>query len=153
MTNAATAHHEAGHVVAMHAQRIKVQRATIAPAAEYEGRVTHHRSPALLRGISDARLSNRQVEAHVLVFLAGPEAERKFAGRYSHVGARDDRDKAVELLTRHSGSDEEVRAWFRLRVVRARLLVEHHSEEIRVVAKALRERQTLTGSDVRAILR
>jgi hypothetical protein len=59
----------------------------------------------------------------------------------------------VELLTRHSGSDEEVWAWFRLMVIRARLLVEHHWERVQMVATALCERHTLTRSDVRSILR
>jgi ATP-dependent Zn protease len=149
---AAVAHHEAGHAIASFRRKRGIRHVTIVPAADYAGRVAHYKAPASFQAIDEGRLSNAQVEDRVLISLAGPEAERKFSGRYDHAGASSDHDWVVDLLMKHSGSAEEVNAWSKLMHLRARGFVEHHWEDIEAVAAALLERRTIKGSDVKRIL-
>ncbi|MGD0675836.1 MAG: hypothetical protein ABSC94_10485 [Polyangiaceae bacterium] len=147
-----TAVHEAGHAVVAWRQRIKVRRVTIVPSGDALGEVLHDRGPALFTASAQGGLSPRAVENRVLVLLAGSESEKKFRGRYDHAAARCDYDRAVELLTNHAGSQEEVDAWMKLQRIRTSRIVSDMWGEIRAVAAALLRQKTVTGTQVAAII-
>jgi hypothetical protein len=144
--------HEAGHAVVGWRSKMRITRVTIVPTADALGSATHHRTPAFLEKIGEGRLSNERVEAVVQTLLAGPEAERKFCGRYDHQGASADYDGAHDYIIRHVGSDDEGKAWVKLCRIRTRARIAFLWDEIVAVAEALEERKTVKGSDLPKII-
>lgn len=163
-----TAYHEAGHAVANFRLRLRVGRVTIRLDSNagtlgscYGGRAIQRRHNVE----SDAGDWNRiRMERDVIVLLAGHEAEAYFSGRRNHIGARVDREGAIDLLSYFAGDfyeksgagkQEESRAYYRLLQIRARHLVRNRGnwEMVRAVAKRLLERETISGAEALALLR
>ena len=148
----ATAYHEAGHAVAAVYYRTRLKRATIIP----EGDTTGHclQLPPSLRGIDiepTLRLEGLARD-RVMVSLAGRAAQLKFwsrGTRFYH--ARSDYERAVDLLGRFTRTTEELEAYMKLMVIRARYFIETWWPQISAVAEALLREKTLTGAQVKAI--
>src|SRR5580704_17797201 len=108
----ATAFHEAGHVAAAWSRGLKIHSATIDPTPGFRGH-TLHANP--LRGIrlnlSLAGIRYR-AEAAIVVYLAGPEAQRQHSPRSwrSHHGASDF-ERAVDAARGLNSSDEAAHAY------------------------------------------
>jgi ATP-dependent Zn protease len=147
------AYHEAGHVAVALRERISIRDVTIIPGEGYLGLARNHHPPSFLRAAEFGDLSSRHVESFALVCLAGGAAEKRFYGRYDHIGAATDYEAAADMLSRHAGSAEEVSAWLKLQGVRARQVVELEWETIELIAQALLERKTLTAFAVRTLLK
>ena len=152
-----TAHHEAGHAVAASMLALRVQRASIEPAEDYLGIVSHPRWP---KHLTDALQFGRptlsqiaRLEAHVIVLLAGGIAERQYRGRSNRVGAADDLHKAVDIVMALSGNAKESSAYLTLLHCRAESLVQVHWGAIEAVAQALLSTKTLTGAEVERLIR
>jgi ATP-dependent Zn protease len=148
----AAAYHEAGHAVVAWRQRVKVPRVTILHDDDSVAGAAHSRRPAFLSAASYDSLPKSAVEDHALVCLAGAESEKRWTGRYNHVGARSDVESAVAFLRMHAGSDEEVRAWMKLQQVRTRQVVTNMWSEIAAAAKTLVERRAITHAQIAGIV-
>lgn len=101
-----------------------------------------------------ARLARRAKLARndVAICLAGPVAERRFAGRWNHVGASRDRDWALRLadgLSTRTLSAEKVIAdeW-----QRAEDLIASHWPTVKVLASELLKKKRISGKRVREIV-
>jgi ATP-dependent Zn protease len=147
------AYHEAGHVAVALRERISIREVTIIPGEGYLGLARNYHPPSFFRAAECGDLSSRHVESYALVCLAGGVAEKRFHGRYDHIGAGADYEAAADMLSRHAGSAEEVSAWLKLQAVRARHVVELEWETIELIAAALLERKTLTAFAVRSLLK
>ncbi len=126
---AIVAHHEAGHAVIAHMLRLKVRRVSIEPDETSAGRA----SMRLGRG-----------ERAVLVTLAGPYAQRRYAPRSgwrsrSHGGFDSgyDFDIAINLIAAMHGNGKVAKAYWRFAEAKAEHLVEQHWQKTEAVAKAL----------------
>jgi ATP-dependent Zn protease len=128
------AYHEAGHAVVVLRLGYKLKDVTIKPNGRAEGMTNYEKRGGL---VSDG----------IKIILAGSLAESLFDGK-------------VSLKTDGSGNDwRAIRKWypeFCARDVReigeeTKLLVQRHREAIARVARALLERETLTGDDVKRL--
>jgi ATP-dependent Zn protease len=146
-------HHEAGHVAVALRERIAIRDVTIVPGEGYLGLARNRHAPSFFKAAEHGTLSSARAESFVLVCLAGAAAEKRFCGRYDHVGAGADYDVAIDMLTRHAGSIEEVSVWLKLQAVRVRQVVDIEWETIELIAEALLEWKTLTAFAVRSLLR
>jgi hypothetical protein len=148
----AAAYHEAGHAVAADRHGIEVRSITIVPTPDYVGRTTQHVPRSFFRKVEYGTISRAEIEAQLLVSYAGPEAEKRFAGRYNRLGARPDFESVRLLLSHSADSPEEAKAWATLQRIRACAFVKSAWKDIETVALALLDRRTLTGEDMQAIL-
>ena len=154
---ASTAHHEAGHAVMCWKEGIRVNRITIVPNEEAAGSV--ERANPLLGidleydGSTRARL---RVESCVKVCLAGPVAQRAFNPKgYRKYHGQGDQDKAVDVLSRMVGSDEELEAYLRLLTIQTEQYITGScgSALVSGVAAALLERKEIPRRDVHPLIR
>ena len=100
----ATAHHEAGHVVAAMHYELKFTYVTIIPDEQQEslGHV-HFRGlgDSVFKRFENSRPTDRMqmdIERHVITMLTAGAAEARFRGRRNYRGARKDREDAAELV-------------------------------------------------------
>ena len=99
----ATAHHEAGHVVAALHNGLKFVYVTII-SDEQQGSFGHVKIRGVDKSIYErfkfGALTDRRrmdVERHVITMLTAGAAEARFRGRRDYVGAGKDREDAAEL--------------------------------------------------------
>ena len=151
-----TAYHEAGHIVVAYTERIKIKKATIVPDQDYLGVVTrqmiekHVRDAFEFAGVTPARRG--RVESFIMLSLAGGIAERKYCGRWNHVGAASDYENAGRLALDATGSSEEANAYLKWLHIRTKQVVNIYWYLIEAVAKALLEHQTLSAVDIEQIM-
>lgn len=122
---------------------------TIVPGEGFYGKVT------VTPPSESWRHATRRAESHALVCLAGPAAHARFLGRTRWPrGHEHDLDGAFSWLMSESGDEKEAGAWIRLIAERARIFVaaEREWSQIRALAAALLERETLSGRAARAIV-
>ncbi len=91
-----------------------------------------------------------RVESEIIVLYAGPEAERRYRGRYNKVGATSDRSRAVLLASLVVDSCKD--SYLEYCVQRAKALIDSRWRMIETLAEALLEHDTLSGEKVKAIL-
>jgi hypothetical protein len=153
---AATAYHEAGHVVATLALGRAVRRVTIVPDAEQDS-LGHCQGTAEGNWFHpnyncDARTRAR-TEQRIMITLAGAVAERHFSSRHNSVGGSFDQAKAADLSLRFCGSSKEAEAYLGWLLVRTELLITHpvYWPAVEALAGALFAEKTLSGKQARAI--
>ena len=95
-SDAATAHHEAGHAVAALALGRPVHRVSI--------RADRERLGACHFGKAVFRPSEDWLEREILIALAGLAAEARFTGDYAWDGAARDRQYVAELTLERAGN-------------------------------------------------
>lgn len=153
----ATAYHEAGHAVVMWELRSRqgergFEHVTIVPNEE-QGSLGHCRNvPAPSDFHPDVETRPEDVvrlQDDIVATFAGTEAEKRYTGRYNHVGADSDYHHAVELADYLVGSNEECEALLRWLMVRTRALVAqpHVWAMIEALAAALLEHPTMTSEE------
>lgn len=153
----ATAHHEAGHAVAGWHLDLPVHRVSIVPNEDSLGRVLRGKRLASLAAKAQlgslSRADRCYVQDSLVAGAAGPEAARRYTGRYSHVGAHGDYKTFADIATGVLGYEDDVFSSFS-RFVRgyARQLVDVHWDEIASVAAALVEMRELSGTALRDVL-
>src|SRR5262245_17726030 len=110
-----TAYHEAGHAVAAIVKGIKVEKATIKPDKDYLGVVIQKRIQKSVRDAleygSPTPAKRERIEIHAIILLAGGIAERKYRGRYNHIGRGEDVDKVIDIALKLSGSTNTTNAY------------------------------------------
>ena len=116
-----TAFHEAGHAVMATVLRKGWREVSIEPDEDAFGRTYMAKLGERFR--PDIEVSTRTrniIEREVMIFLAGPEAERFKTGRRNDVGARHDYE-CVGVLLGYAASDQDeldaYREWLRCRTV------------------------------------
>lgn len=152
----ATAYHEAGHAVAAFFLGFKTRQVTVKPGKDYSG-LHSEMGRHYLEGL-DCReitpLVRDRIERRVIVRLAGAAAQRRFNRRsYRHYHADDDHQQAVDLLFRIASSGKEVTAYCRWLGIRTENIVACHWQEIKNVADALIEQETLDGATITQVIR
>ena len=158
---ACTAYHEAGHAVAHAEYGLPARRVTIKSGGDYLGACFGRRALLSRYGPEwDSGDRNRlRMEKDVIILLAGGEAERRFSGRSNYVGAKSDREQAIDLLCRFAsdfyenpgqGKQRIFKTYFKLLELRARELVQNKINWIRIkaVAEKLLEKETLSRKEV-----
>jgi cell division protease FtsH len=152
----ATAYHEAGHAVAMYWLSLPIASATIIPDKEAGSAGAAH--GARFHPTPD------RLEKEIIIMLAGPHAQRKHTGRSDHRGATQDYRRAVKFAFRRFGErrelgdvEEELRsvvgAYLRYLDLWTARNVSLWWPAIEAVAAALLKRETLSGRQIRGILR
>ena len=149
-----TAFHEAGHVVAAWSRGLKIHNASIVPTPGFQGLV-RYASP-LCGQRPDYDTSDRvrrRAESEIVVWLAGPEAQRTHSPRSwrAHHGASDF-SKAIDLASRFNGSDEAMRAYLDWLAIVTRDEIAVLWPHVEKVAHALVARRTLTAAEVEVLL-
>jgi hypothetical protein len=124
------------------------------PAAEYSGRFEHV-SP--LRGVHlDIDGSNRarmKAEAAIIVSLAGPAAQRRYNPRSLRTWhSSSDYELASDLAVRLNRDEESATAYLKWLGMVARQSVEAQWRFIEKLAAALLDRESLSGSEILAVL-
>ena len=153
----ATAWHEAGHAVAQFFLRTMpgVRRVTIVPTKDLLGHMAGQYSPAFRKrqraGDWGPHTEVRHYE-EIIMLLAGGIAERRATGRASHVGARLDYEHAADFALAASGNDAMANALLRWLRLRAEALLEMHWEDVKAVAVALMQENTLNSSRLREVI-
>jgi hypothetical protein len=150
----AMAYREAGYTVACWSLSFGIKRATI---------VSHGKPSEFLTWLRAARfscnsgLSRRSIVRYhdrIVCTLAGRQAQRR-VGLQSVKSCDANGDEAIasELLLCLHREERERNCAFKYLEARARNVVNHHWRMIEDLAKALLERQSLTGKEVRDVLR
>jgi hypothetical protein len=147
--------HEAGHAVISRALRVAIARVTI-PDDEALGRCDGRGFPAWFHPDYEVDARHRRLsEQQIMVYVAGFEAERMFAGRQ-----RRPEDHERDFLNAYrfaewcSGDDEEAAALVVLMRCRVRNLLRHPlwRAGLERLARELLERPTLTGKQAYAAI-
>jgi hypothetical protein len=93
----------------------------------------------------------KKFEHDIVIFLAGPEAERLVTGRYSYVGAHSDHQyvakRALQLV-----HPDEATLYVTMLTIRARRIVSSNRQLLDAVAAALLEHATLRGPAQRQVI-
>ncbi len=136
----ATAHHEAGHVIAAITQGIHFAHVTIRPSGDAAGHV---------RYLAHAR-SIGQVHKRGIVALAGEAAQRRHNPRSirGHHGWGD-RRAVVSYALDCTGSSRQAEAMAKLWTIQAEELIEHRWAMVSRIANLLLERQKMSESECR----
>jgi hypothetical protein len=152
----AVAYHEAGH--AMAAWKFKlggIGQTTIVPTADYSGAMKHAADP--LRGIrldlDNSDRAHARAEKLIMICQAGPIAQRRGAPRsWRYYHGSGDRRIAADLAIRLQSSAEIATAYIRYLDLRTKGLVHTHWWAVDLIARALLERDTLTGEEIAAMI-
>jgi hypothetical protein len=136
------AYHEAGHAILALAFGATVRRATIKPHGKYRGRV-------FVDGHPDPKS-----ELMMIIALAGPFAQRRFAPK-SHWLAASDFNRVTKMVfnKKSKASAEEKQKFLRYIVDVTEKAVTYFWNDIKVAAAALLKSETLTGDELAAVIR
>jgi hypothetical protein len=136
------AYHEAGHAVLALACQAIVRRATIKPRGALRGRV-----------IFDSHLGPK-ADLMMLIALAGPFAQRRFAPKSDWIAASDFNSVLKTIFDKGSkGSPEKKQKFLEYIVDHAEQAVAFFWNDIKVAARALLTYETLTGDELAAAIR
>jgi hypothetical protein len=133
-----------------------VKRVTIVPDGDFLGQVHHY--PIKGKWFQpDIEINTRTViyiESTITALLAGPAAERKYRGRWNHVGASGDYDRALDLAFRLVSSRKQLDHYWAWRCQIAADLWENRFvwEQVERLAAELVVRETMSGRAVKEFL-
>jgi hypothetical protein len=154
---AATAYHEAGHAVVAVEMHRPLRRVTVVPdgARKTLGCCEQAPWPRWFRRQPRRERDNRTrdfIEAQALIDFAGGIAEARFKGSRRRLGACRDRNNALTLLERLSGSRKECEAYAAWLYARTEnLLAQGYVwRMVEAVAAELLRKGTLSGRQLRA---
>jgi hypothetical protein len=152
-----TAYHEAGHVFVALSYRRPIVSATIERSENALGELVHRKAPRWFQ--PDTNLDARSeiwIHRTIQICLAGVIAEHIFTHkRMNHVGASHDYGVAAELALRVSLDGRDASAmlsWLRIRT-ELWLRGEYAWQRVDAVAKALLDRKTLRGYELKRVLK
>lgn len=153
----AVAYHEAGHAIAMLDREIPFKYVTIQPSSDSLGYVQTDRGDLLRLAKLYARRTKTphfqlRMLNYAIVCLAGGEAEKRYRGRYNHVGADQDYRAAVNFVDHIAWDPDEIELHLKLADFRAELIIENRWDQVVTIAEALLEKQHLTDQEVISLL-
>jgi ATP-dependent Zn protease len=150
---AIAAHHEAGHAVVAHFQRIKIRQVTLILDVE-QGILgyTHTGGAPKWVGRDPSDRVRMDVERYIVMCFAGELAEARFRGEHPKWGMESDDERAIEISLNMCGNEEIAGAFRHYCWCLSRALVARHWREIETLTTALLERKTLNASDVSEII-
>jgi ATP-dependent Zn protease len=150
----ATAYHEAGHAVIAWRLGAHPRSVTIVPKGEVQGE-TVQESPFIeadfvFDGSDHAR---NRVERAIIICLAGPMAQRRFAPRsWRRWHGGPDYVVAFDLALRVNGSPAAAKVHMKWLEMRAQALLESVWSYVEAIASELLKRGTLSAEEIRSIL-
>ncbi len=128
-----TAYREAGHAVAAIELRRVIRYVTIVPEVDALGHILKTLPPKTLRpDIECDRRAVAWMEREILIGLAGPAAEERFAGRRNHIGVSSDYRNAIDLAARMHGNNKVLEKWLDYMAERARAFIGNPIQWVRV---------------------
>ncbi len=149
----AIAYHEAGHAFACWKLGVGIRSVTIKPDADSLGYV-HHNNVIKNDGRNSNSMRTRiSFENDILISLAGPEAERRFAGRTNHDSAWGDFKHASYSANLIGGDGAGADLFLKWMSYRAKDLVTKNGNwrAIRALASELLKKETLKGKEIKEI--
>ena len=95
------------------------------------------------------------IDRYAMTAMAGPRAEKQFAGRWNKPGAKSDNGIVADMALRRCGSTEERNAYLKWLSIRVQKTLQNPQEWVAVeaLAKALLKRKTLSLWKARKIIR
>jgi ATP-dependent Zn protease len=146
------AYHEAGHVVIVVHYNLPLMLASIVPGdAEH---TLHHSPLRLLKEYRSSPMRARlAAEKGFHVCLAGAEAVRLIAPDRAGDGVENNHHEAAGFLIMLAEHEDERDAYNDLLCIQLKYLIASYRPAIDAIAVALLERGTLSGRDVRQIIR
>jgi len=149
------AYHEAGHaVIALRLGLLRKKGVSIVPNDHSRGRVHSRRGRGEDGSISNSGQAQLLGERHVMLCMAGIEAQRRHAPRSVRSWHfENDRDQAIDWLgTVCEISSDQFAAYWKLLQIRTRDMVQAHWKRIEAVAARLLVSKTLTGEQIREVI-
>lgn len=147
--------HESGHAVMAYLCGRRVGAMSAVPHGEILGQLEYRGFESFpARSLDDAR-GRRKLETEIMIAMAGLAAEYVHAGPVNRPGAVADLQRALNIALTATTDPEEATAFINWLFVRARnrLRVPACARAIRALATELARRGSLTGGEVRALLR
>jgi hypothetical protein len=141
-------------MIAAWRSRVKIRSATIVPAEDFYGLVEHESPLRGVRlGIGGSDRARLKAEKAILIWLAGPAAQRRFqvASWRSHHG-RGDFANARDLALRLHGSSELAAAYLKWMQAQAQAFVVANWWFVRAFARRLLKDETLEYRDIQEIM-
>ena len=147
------AYHEAGHTVAAYAFGMPFRYVTIKPT---EGTLGHARFYALPKWFRPDIFWNDthvgMLTDHIVVCLAGPEAEERVTGVYDAVVAAKDLESAVYLAMYLGGGPKDTQEKYDSLQATAGEVVREHWGAVEALAQALLEQEMLRAGAARDVM-
>lgn len=153
-----TAHHEAGHAIAAHFQDVRFKYATIEPdnSERSLGHVLFKGldklTIAALHGGEITPTKRAHIEKRIVCTLAGGIAERKYRGRYNHIGRASDMASVNDFALAMSGTIQEAEAYLKWLHHRTVALINKYWWAVEDVAQALLASTHLTEAEVKQVI-
>jgi hypothetical protein len=151
-----TAYHEAGHAVASFYLQKNFRYATIIPGDGYGGMVKSY-SPRFIKYFEGWSFERQRTfaERQIISSIAGYTAQRKFCPqsirRYQASSDEEHQNNCFNYIC--SFNVREGDAYWKWLEIRTENLIEFHWKDVKAVAEALLERETLTYEEVYEIIR
>ncbi len=135
--------------------RRRVGKASAVPHGEILGHLEYGGFTSFPTGWLDDARARRKLEAEIMIALAGLAAEYVQPGVVDHAGAAADLARALEIALPATSDPEEATAYVNWLFVRTRnCLGERRCRRaIKALAAGLGRRGSLTGTEIRALLR
>jgi hypothetical protein len=154
----AAAYHEAGHAVMCHLMHLRIKSISIGADELYGGETTHENPFRATNRVSGDTIRTRlQVEKTIMLCLAGPLAQEKYAPRNPSrdYGGTIDFDTASTLAIQFFRSSKTAAAYisFAREWVRQRLDEPRIWAAVERLASALLEQQRISGRQAESIIR
>ena len=93
-----------------------------------------------------------EIEDMIISSLAGALAEKKYSGRFNHLGAESDRQSIIAFAEDVAGTGRALQKYIEWLNEVAKNIVELRWNEIVLIAEALYEKKTLSYKEIKTLL-
>jgi hypothetical protein len=150
----ATAYHEAGHAVAAWRLGAGPRSVTIIPRSDSQGELSFESPVSNIHfDLNGSDRTRNRGERAIIICLAGPIAQRRFAPRsWRQWHGVSDYHAALDIALRLNESSRAAKAHLKWLEIRTENLVESSWSFVERVATALSVRGTLSSDEIRSLL-